>query len=182
MTKLSESKSVESKVTEWLSQMGWKYCSVEDLKQYKRPQTNVIIEKILIEKVMTLNNINQQTAEVAVDTLLNNLLNPIPIEGNERFLSQLIDGVTITINDKDCTIRFINLENIWDNSFIVTNQYVVQQVRVDICLLVRQRQHLVISYSKCAIMATISSLKNVESPLRASFHFLLKCPVRQLDH
>lgn len=105
MTKLSESKSVESKVTEWLSQMGWKYCSVEDLKQYKRPQTNVIIEKILIEKVMTLNNINQQTAEVAVDTLLNNLLNPIPIEGNERFLSQLIDGVTITINDKDCTDR-----------------------------------------------------------------------------
>lgn len=154
MTKLSESKSVESKVTEWLSQMGWKYCSVEDLKQYKRPQTNVIIEKILIEKVMALNNINQQTAEVAVDTLLNNLLNPIPIEGNERFLSQLIDGVTITINDKDCTIRFINLENIWDNSFIVTNQYVVQQVRVDICLLVNGIPLIPIEAKQCARRGT----------------------------
>ena len=38
MSKLSEAKSVEMKVTEWLSQMGWEYRSVEDLKQYNRLQ------------------------------------------------------------------------------------------------------------------------------------------------
>ena len=58
MSKLSESKSVESKVTEWLTQMGWEYHSVEDLKPYNRLQTNAVIEPILVEKVMALNGIN----------------------------------------------------------------------------------------------------------------------------
>ena len=60
MSKLSEAKSVETKVTEWLSQMGWECRSVEDLKQYNRLQTNAVIEPILVEKVMELNGISQQ--------------------------------------------------------------------------------------------------------------------------
>ena len=136
MSKLSELKSVESKVTEWLTQLGWEYRSAEDLKQYNRLQVNAVVEPILIEQVQALNNIDQQNAKTAVDTLLNNLRNPITIEGNEKFLNQLVDGVTITINREDVTVRFINFDDIWKNSLIVTNQYAVQQVRTDICLLV----------------------------------------------
>ena len=51
MSKLSESKSVETKVTEWLSQMGWTFRSADDLKNYNRLQTNAVIEPILVEKV-----------------------------------------------------------------------------------------------------------------------------------
>ena len=154
MAKLSESKSVESKVTEWLSQMGWEYRSVEDLKQYNRLQTNAVIEPILVEKVMVLNGISHTAAKTAVETLLNNLRNPIPIEGNEKFLNQLTEGVTITIARKDRTIRFIDFDDIWNNSLIVTNQYAVQQVRVDICLLVNGIPLVPIEAKQCARRGT----------------------------
>ena len=154
MSKLSESKSVESKVTEWLTQLGWEYRSVEDLKQYNRLQANAVVEPILVEKVMALNGIGRQAAKSAVDTLLNNLRNPIPIEGNENFLNQLCDGVTITIDRVDRTIRFINFEDIWQNSLIVTNQYAVQQVRADICLLVNGIPLVPIEAKQCARRGT----------------------------
>ena len=154
MSQLHENKPVESKVTEWLTQLGWEYRSTEDLKQYKRLQTNAVIEPILMEKVMALNGINHTAAKSAVETLLNNLRNPIPIEGNENFLNQLCDGVTITIDRKDRTIRFIDFDDIWNNSLIVTNQYAVQQVRVDICLLVNGIPLVPIEAKQCARRGT----------------------------
>ena len=154
MSKLSESKSVESKVTEWLTQLGWEYRSVEDLKPYSRLQMNAVVEPILVEQVMKLNGISKSAAKMAVDTLLNNLRNQIPIDGNEKFLSQLVDGVTITIERKDRTIRFIDFNDIWQNSLIVTNQYAVQQVRADICLLVNGIPLVPIEAKQCARRGT----------------------------
>ena len=154
MSKLSELKSVESKVTEWLIQLGWGYRSAEDLKHYNRLQINAIVEPLLVEQVMVLNNIDQQSAKMAVDVLLNNLRNPIPIEGNENFLNQLCEGVTLTIDHKDRTIRFINFEDIWQNSLIVTNQYAVQQVRADICLLINGIPLVPIEAKQCARRGT----------------------------
>ena len=154
MSKLSEAKSVETKVTEWILQLGWEYHSTEDLKQYNRLQTNAIIERILLDKVQVFNNIDKQTAKLAVETLLNNLRNPIPIEGNEKFLNQLCEGVTISVNRDDLTIRFIDFENIWNNSLIVTNQYSVQQVRADICLLVNGIPLVPIEAKQCARRGT----------------------------
>ena len=154
MSNLSEAKSVEAKVTEWITKLGWTYRSTEDLKPYNRPLSNSIIEPILEEQVMALNGISQQAAKMAVNTLLNNLRNPIPIEGNEAFINQLVDGVTITIDHKNRTIHFINFNDIWQNSFIVTNQYVVQQVRADICLLVNGIPLVPIEAKQCARRGT----------------------------
>ena len=154
MSKLHEQKPVEAKVTEWLSKMGWTLQSSDDLKPYNRLQMNAVIESILVEKVMALNDIKEKTAVAAVDLLLNNLRNPSPIEGNENFLNQLVDGVTMTIDKEDRTIRFINFEDIWQNSFIVTNQYTVQQVRVDICLLVNGIPLVPIEAKQCARRGT----------------------------
>ena len=154
MSKLHENIPVEAKVTEWLSKMGWTLQTVDDLKPYNRLQMNAVIEPILVEKVMGLNAIKKSEAEAAVTLLLNNLRNPIPIEGNENFLNQLVDGVTLTIDKEDRTIRFIDFENIWQNSFIVTNQYSVQQVRVDICLLVNGIPLVPIEAKQCARRGT----------------------------
>ena len=154
MSQLHENKPVESKVTEWLTQLGWEYRSAEDLKPYNRLQMNAVVEPILVEQVIALNSISQQAAKMAVETLLNNLRNPIPIEGNEKFLNQLCDGVNITIDHKDRTIRFINFEDIWQNSLIVTNQYAVQQVRADICLLVNGIPLVPIEAKQCARRGT----------------------------
>lgn len=154
MSKLHEQIPVEAKVTEWLSKMGWTLKTAEDLKPYNRLQMNAVIEPILVEKVMALNGIKKNAAKQAVDMLLNNLRNPSPIEGNENFLNQLVDGVTLTIDKEDKTIRFVNFEDIWQNSFIVTNQYAVQQVRVDICLLVNGIPLVPIEAKQCARRGT----------------------------
>lgn len=154
MSKLHENIPVEAKVTEWLSKMGWTLQSVDDLKPYNRLQMNAVIEPILVEKVMALNAIKKSEAEAAVTLLLNNLRNQIPIEGNENFLNQLVDGVTLTIDKEDRTIRFIDFEDIWQNSFIVTNQYSVQQKRPDICLLVNGIPLVPIEAKQCARRGT----------------------------
>lgn len=154
MSKLHESIPVEAKVTEWLSKMGWTLQTAEDLKPYNRLQMNAVIEPILVEKVKAINGITQSVAETAVEMLLNNLRNPSPIKGNELFLKRLVDGVTLSVEKEDKTIRFIDFEDIWQNSFIVTNQYSVQQVRVDICLLVNGIPLVPIEAKQCARRGT----------------------------
>ena len=154
MSKLHENIPVEAKVTEWLSKMGWTLQTAEDLKPYNRLQMDAVIEFILVEKVKAINGVSKSVAETAVEMLLNNLRNQSPIEGNEKFLNQLVDGVTLTVDREDKTIRFIDFENIWQNSFIVTNQYSVQQKRPDICLLVNGIPLVPIEAKQCARRGT----------------------------
>ena len=154
MSKLHENIPVEAKVTEWLSKMGWTLQTAEDLKPYNRLQMDAVIEFILVEKVKAINGVSKSVTETAVEMLFNNLRNQSPIEGNEKFLNQLVDGVTLTVDREDKTIRFIDFENIWQNSFIVTNQYSVQQKRPDICLLVNGIPLVPIEAKQCARRGT----------------------------
>lgn len=139
MGKLSELKGVEKPVTEWLSKMGWTFKSNDDLKIYNRPFSNPVLDSILIEKTALINSISLEVAKIAVEQLLQNLNNPLPILGNESFLDKLASHVTITVEGDDIDVHFIDYENIWKNDFIVTNQYWVQgykMVKTDIVLLV----------------------------------------------
>ena len=139
MGKLSEDKAVEKPVTHWLSQMGWKHRSLNDLKVYQRSFTNPIIEPILIEKVASFNGITPEQAKLAVEQLTHHLNNPSPILGNETFLEKLTKGITQNIEGEDRDIHFIDFEDIWQNDFTVTNQYWVEgakMVKTDIMLLV----------------------------------------------
>ena len=139
MGHLSELKGVEKPVTEWLSKMGWTFKSNEDLKIYERAFSKPVIEQILIEKTAKINDISEDVAKHAVELLLQNLNNPIPILGNEAFLDKLVSGVTISVKHNDIDVHFIDFENIWKNDFIVTNQFWVQgykMVKTDIVLLV----------------------------------------------
>lgn len=139
MGKLSELKGVEKPVTEWLSKMGWTFKSNDDLKAYSRPFSNPVLEPLLIEKTAQINNITPAVARLAVEQLLQNLNNPIPILGNEAFLDKLSSHVTISVEGDDIDVHFIDFEDIWNNDFIVTNQYWVQgykMVKTDIVLLV----------------------------------------------
>lgn len=139
MGKLSELKGVEKPVTEWLSKMGWTFKNNDDLKVYSRPFSNPVLEPLLIEKTAQINNITPAVARLAVEQLLQNLNNPIPILGNEAFLNKLASHVTISVEGDDIDVHFIDFEDIWNNDFIVTNQYWVQgykMVKTDIVLLV----------------------------------------------
>lgn len=139
MPKLSELKSVEIPVTQWLSKMGWEHKSNQELAGYSRPLSNPVIEQVLIEKVASINKIDEDKAQIVVDQLLSNLNNPSPILGNENFLDKLVKGVTISFENDDQDFYFIDFDEIFNNDFIVTNQYWVQEnklVKTDIVLLI----------------------------------------------
>jgi len=139
MGNLSELKGVEKPVTEWLDKMGWTFKSNNDLKVYNRPFSNPVIVDILVERTAKINDITNDVAKSAVELLLKNLNNPSPILGNEAFLEKLASHVTLTVNDDDIDVAFIDFDDIWKNDFIVTNQYWVQgskMVKTDIVLLV----------------------------------------------
>lgn len=139
MGNLSELKGVEKPVTEWLTKMGWTFKSNDDLKIYSRPFSNPILEDILIEKTALINGISKEIAKSAVELLLQNLNNPSPILGNEAFINKFSSYVTIPVEGDDIDVRFIDYDEIWNNDFIVTNQYWVQgykMVKTDIVLLV----------------------------------------------
>ena len=139
MGKISELKGVERPVTEWLSKMGWTFKDNEELKGYKRPFSNPIIEPLLVAKVAEINGITEGVARLAVDHLLKDLNNPTAVLGNESFLTKLAAHVTIAVKGKDIDVHFIDYKDVWRNDFIVTNQYWVQgvkMVKTDIVLLV----------------------------------------------
>jgi type I restriction enzyme R subunit len=136
---ISELHGVEQPVRIWLSQMGWQYCSTQDLKAYNRPFSNPLIDAIFLEKVQEINKVDAETAGRVLE-LFKNLFNiPDPLLGNETILSRLSKGITLTINGQDRDIQLINFKDPWQNSFIVTQQYWVQGmelVKPDIVLLV----------------------------------------------
>lgn len=139
MSMISELHGVEQPVRIWLSQMGWQYCSTQDLKAYNRPFSNPLIDGIFLEKIQEINAIDAQTAEHVLELFKNLFNTPNPLLGNEIILSRLSKGVTITTNGQDRDIQLINFKDPWQNSFIVTQQYWVQGVELvkpDIVLLV----------------------------------------------
>ena len=139
MSKLSELKSVEVPVTEWLTKMGWDYQSPDQLKEHTRPITNPIIEPILIKKIEEINQVDNNVAKLILENLTMELNKPNPLLANENFLNKLYKGVTLSIDGDDKDFFFIDFDNIWNNSFIVTNQYITKgykEIKTDIMLLV----------------------------------------------
>lgn len=139
MPNLSELNSVEKPVCEWLNKMGWVYKSADELQRFNRPYSNPILEDILIEKIKFFNGVSDSEAVSIYEILVQNLHNPIPIDGNEKFLERLRDGTTININGEDRDVKYIDFENIWNNDFVVTSQYWVQGfklIKTDVVLLV----------------------------------------------
>jgi type I restriction enzyme R subunit len=139
MPKISELNGVERPVCEWLSNMGWNYASLEDLQDFNRPFSNPIIEPILLEKIKEFNGLGDADAQSVLETLTQNLNNPTPIDGNEKFLKRLVEGTTMNIQGEPQDCKYIDFDNIWNNDFKVTQQYWVQgykMVKTDIVLLV----------------------------------------------
>jgi len=139
MGKFSELKGTEIPVTEWLSKVGWDFKPNSALKKYNRPFSNPIIEPILLERIQHINNIPEAAAQIALEQLTHTLNNPSAILGNENFLNLVSKQATISYDGDDIDVSFIDFDNIWENDFIVTNQYWVQgfkMVKTDIVLLV----------------------------------------------
>jgi type I restriction enzyme R subunit len=130
MSKLSEKNGVEVPIYEWLGKMGWQCRTSDELKGYGRQFSNPIIESILVDRISHINSVGPDAAKRAVDILRSTLDRPSVIEANEQFLNLLCEGVTLTIDGKDRTLKIIDFENVWNNDFTVTRQFWVQGVEL----------------------------------------------------
>ena len=54
MAGFSEIPAVEVPMSKWITDLGWVYKDNDDLKRYKRPLANPIIDEILIDKIATI--------------------------------------------------------------------------------------------------------------------------------
>jgi type I restriction enzyme, R subunit len=126
MSKISEKQGVEVPIYSWLGKMGWTPKANDELKAYSRPFSNPIIEGILIERVAEINGVTLDKAKRAVDILGHTLERPNSMEANEEFLDRLCEGVTLTLNGHDRTLKLIDFDDVWTNDFTVTRQYWVQ--------------------------------------------------------
>ena len=55
MAGFSEIPAVEVPMSKWISDLGWSYKDNEDLKRFKRPLANPIIDEILLDKIASIN-------------------------------------------------------------------------------------------------------------------------------
>jgi type I restriction enzyme R subunit len=139
MAGFSEIPAVEVPMSKWISDLGWSYKDNEDLKRFKRPLANPIIDEILIDKIATINGISKEDAKRVLPILTQHFNNPNSLEANELFLERVVKGVNIKIGEEDKTIRIIDFRNPWNNDFVVIRQYWVQGfelVKPDIALLI----------------------------------------------
>lgn len=104
MTHISELHGVELPIFDWLSLLGWTPRPDEDLKQYKRPISNPVIDIILSEKIQSINGISAADAKKVMDILYAPFNNLNSLTGNELFLELVTKGVNIKINQDDKTI------------------------------------------------------------------------------
>ncbi len=125
-----------------LQKLGWKYISpIETEKQRGGIKSNVILETILEEKLKEINLFEYKGSEykfsegnihAAIHTLKN-----LPDEGlvrtNERAYDLLSLGKsfeeTIQGDKKSFTIKYIDWENIENNVFHITDEYVVEGLK-----------------------------------------------------
>jgi len=139
MAGFTEIPAVEVPMSKWISNLGWSLKDNEELKKYKRPLSNPLIETILVEKISAINSISIDDAKRVIPILTQHYNNPNALAANELFLERLVKGVNLKIGEKNMTIKVIDFQNPWKNDFIVTRQYWVQGlelVKPDIALLV----------------------------------------------
>ena len=139
MAGFSETQAVELPISEWISNLGWTLKDNEELKEFKRPFSNPIIDTILTQKISNINNISIGDAKRILPFLSQYFKDSNKLKANELFLERIVKGVNLKIKDKDLTIKIIDFKNPWNNDFIVTRQYWVQGVELvksDIALLI----------------------------------------------
>jgi len=136
MSMISEKNSVEDPVFNWLGKLGWELIDEIEIRKYNRPLSEPILKQIFLEKVAEINEISEDDAKKAYDILIQQFSKPNLINANEYFLKRVNEGINVNIEGKDITLRVIDFENIWQNSFIATKQYWVQHKKPDIVLLI----------------------------------------------
>jgi type I restriction enzyme R subunit len=138
----TEKGTVEDFIIQELQKLGWEYIKPEEMNLRRKEDFQ---EPLVVNDLRdALPKINSQVELTDADlSFILTFLRTIPanLEGIRRFLDIFRNGLVVPLQKegKERVIKLIGLENISNNSFVVTNQYKVEGLkpdRPDIVLLV----------------------------------------------
>ncbi|MGC9115916.1 MAG: type I restriction endonuclease subunit R [Fervidicoccaceae archaeon] len=139
----TEKGTVEDFIIQELQKLGWKYVEPEEMKLKRKGDLE---EPLVIEDLRNaLRKVNGKIefTDADLDFILVSLRTiPANLEGIRRFLDIFRNGLVVPLQKEgeERVIRLIDLENIENNEFVVTNQFKVEglkgTIRADVVLLV----------------------------------------------
>jgi type I restriction enzyme R subunit len=139
----TEKALVEDFIIQELQKLGWKYVEPEEMKLRRKEDFE---EPLVIEDLRNaLRKVNGKIELTDADLgfiLVSLRTIPANLEGIRRFLDIFRNGLVVPLQKEgeERVIRLIDLENIENNEFVVTNQFKVKglkgTIRADIVLLV----------------------------------------------
>lgn len=142
MTNYSEWIDSQKPALDLLKKLGWQYISPEQTEQ-ERGQilSNVILENVLEKQLHTINSFDYKNKEYkfsqsSIQSAINALKN-VSDEGLVKTNEQIYDLLTlgksftesIQGDQKAFTLKYIDWENIENNTFHVTDEYIVEGVK-----------------------------------------------------
>ncbi|MDK2789922.1 MAG: type restriction enzyme subunit [Methanothermococcus sp.] len=177
MGSISEDTIVEQPAINWLSEgEGYQYIHGRELTPEKGERetfADVILKERFIKAIRTLNpNIPDAALEEAYNRIIS--LSNISIEeANYNFHRLLINGISIEYRDKEGNIKadivkLIDFNNINNNSFLISNQFVVKEenkdgVRFDLALFINGLPIALFEFKNPANSSIKSAYKQIQN-------------------
>lgn len=139
----SEKGTVEDFIIQELKKLGWKYAGRKEMEAKREGNLEEPLVVKDIEDSLRKVNPEAEFSDADLDFMVASLRTiPANLEGIRRFLDVFRNGLVVPIQkeNKEKVIRLVDLQNIENNDFIVTNQFKIEglkgNIRADIILLV----------------------------------------------
>jgi len=139
----TEKGAVEDFITQELQKLGWKYVTQKETEAKRKGSLE---EPLVTEDLRNgLKNVNRDVefTDADLDFIAISLRTiPANLEGIRRFLDVFRNGLVVPLQkeNKERVVKLLDLENIGNNEFVVTNQFRVEgskgSIRADIVLVV----------------------------------------------
>jgi type I restriction enzyme R subunit len=130
----TEKGTVENFIIQELQKLRWEYVKPEEMNLRRKEdfQEPLVINDL--REALTKINSNVELAGADLDFVITSLRTiPANLEGIRRFLDIFRNGSVVPLQKegKERIVKLVDLENIGDNSFVVTNQYKVEGLKPD---------------------------------------------------
>jgi len=139
----TEKGAVEDFTIQELQKLGWEYVKPEEMKLQRKENFDEPLALEELRSVLRKINSKVELTDADLDFIVVSLRTiPGNLEGIRRFLDIFRNGLVVPLQKegKEQVIKLVDLENIENNEFVVTNQFRVEglkgNIRADIVLLV----------------------------------------------
>lgn len=138
----TEKGTVEDFIIEELQRLGWEYIKPEEMNKRRKEDFQEPLVVPDLRHALTKINSNLELSDADLDFVVTSLRTiPTNLEGIRKFLDIFRYGLPVPVQKeaKERVLRVVDLEDVANNGFVVTNQYRVSGLkpdRLDLVLLV----------------------------------------------